>query len=166
MDKSRLKRVAARYHLDLIVLFGSQAKGRACADSDLDVAVRAYKPGWVANRRVPRWQWQLDVIGAVGAAVEDKHEADVSFLNHATPLFLIEVARHGQLLYEKKAGDFIVFKSYAARIYYDNEKFFRLTEQYLEKEFGGKPTTRTHRAKAEEPQAVSKRTQTISQRVK
>ena len=45
MDKSRLKRVSHSYHLDLIVLFGSQAKGRARADSDLDVAVRAYSPG-------------------------------------------------------------------------------------------------------------------------
>src|SRR5581483_6461621 len=44
----------------------SQAKQRARPDSDIDVAVRADKPGWVGTRRVPQWKWELDVIGAVG----------------------------------------------------------------------------------------------------
>jgi predicted nucleotidyltransferase len=136
MDKKRLARVAARYHLDLIVLFGSQATGRARADSDLDVAVRGYKPGWIGARRVREWEWKMEVMGAVASAVDGGHEVDVSFLNRATPLLLFEVARQGQLLYEKKPGDFTVFRSYAARRYDDNDKFFRARTESLRRWLG------------------------------
>lgn len=152
----RLRRVARRYHLDLIILFGSHAKGRARPDSDLDIAVRAYKPGWIGTRRVPRWRWQLDVIGAVGNAFDYKYEVDVSFLNRATPLFLDQVARHGKLLYERKPGDFLTFKVYAARRYEDNEKFFGMTRRYLEKVYGERARSSAHRSKAGVPQAVAR----------
>ena len=156
MDTRRLARVAARYHLDLIVLFGSQATGHARADSDLDVAVRGYKPGWIGARRVPEWEWKTEVMGAVASAVDGGHEVDISFLNRATPLFLFEVARHGQVLYEKKPGDFTAFCSYAARRYYDDEKFFRLTRQYLEKNFGDHRRPKTRRTKTRQSQSISR----------
>ncbi len=126
-----LAKIARRYHLDLIVLFGSQATGRARRDSDADIAVRSNKPGWVGARRVPEWKWKEQVMGAVASAMDMRYDVDISFLNHATPLFLFEVARHGKPLYQNKPTDFIVFQSYAARRYYDNEKFFRAREAFL-----------------------------------
>ena len=155
ISQAQIGKVARRYHLDLIVLFGSRAKGHARASSDVDVAVRAFKPGWIGKRRVPRWKWNLDVIGAVSSAVDDRRDVDVAFLNRATPLFMFEVARYGKLLYERKSGDFAVFRSYAARRYDDNAKFFWLTRQYLEKHFGT-PGPKTRRAKTGESPKISR----------
>ena len=153
-SEESLARIAKRYHLDLIVLFGSHATGRARADSDLDIAVRGIKPGWIGARRVPEWKWKTEVMGAVASAIEARCEVDISFLNRATPLFLFEVARHGKPLYQRKPTDFIVFQSYAARRYDDNAKFFRLTYQYLERRFGEKPRPKPCRAKTSKPRQV------------
>ncbi|MDE3087894.1 MAG: nucleotidyltransferase domain-containing protein [Chloroflexota bacterium] len=132
-SKQSIAKVAKRYHLDLVVLFGSHAKGYARPDSDMDIAVRASKMNWIRARRVPEWKWKLEVIGAVAGAVDVHNEVDVSFLNRAAPLFLFEVARCGKPLYQSKPTDFIIFQSYAARRYDDNEKFFRARAEFLRK---------------------------------
>jgi predicted nucleotidyltransferase len=157
-SKSDLAKIAKRYHLDLIVLFGSQAAARARPDSDWDVAVRGIKPGWIGARRVAEWKWKEQVMGAVATAIPARGEIDISFLNHATPLFIFEVARHGKPLYERKPTSFIEFQSYATRSYDDNAKFFYLVREYLEKRFGERPGSKTRRAKTSEPRRVSQRT--------
>ena len=128
IDHERLSEIARQYDLDLIVLFGSHAKGRARPDSDVDLAVRAIKRPW------GDWQWELDVEAALAKAVKTEGgDVEVAFLNGAPSLLMFEVACSGQALYEKDTGVFSDFKSYAARRYYDDEPRFRRQADYLRK---------------------------------
>jgi predicted nucleotidyltransferase len=129
-DRRRLDEIAQQFGLDLIVLFGSHAKGRMVPGSDVDIAVRAVKrPGG-------DWNWEFEVADALSSTLqEDGGEVDVVFLNGAAPLLMFEVARSGQVLFEKEWGTFSDFRSYAARVYYDNESRFRRQAQYLKERF-------------------------------
>jgi len=57
-DEAKLKKVARRYNLDLIVLFGSHAKGRA------------------RRRRWGDADWELDLVGDLAGALESGGEVD------------------------------------------------------------------------------------------
>jgi predicted nucleotidyltransferase len=130
IDLERLAGIAQQFGLDLIVLFGSHAKDRARPGSDLDVAVRAIRRPW------GDWNWEFEVANALSGVIRvSGSEIDVSFLNGASPLLMFEVARSGQVLYEKEWGVFSEFKSYAARVYYDNEPRFKRQAQYLKERF-------------------------------
>jgi predicted nucleotidyltransferase len=116
--------------LDLIVLFGSQAKGRAMAGSDVDIAVRAINRPW------GDWDWEFRVEEALSNAIwVDGSEVDVVFLNGAAPLLMFQVAQSGQVLFEKEWGTLSDFRSYAARMYYDNEPRLRRQAEYLRERF-------------------------------
>ncbi len=118
VDETRLRQIAERYGLDLIVVFGSQVTGRARPGSDIDLAVRWVHRPWNDPDR------ELALVGELTEAVWGRGDLDVSFVNGADPLFLFEVASDGQALYERQPVDFIEFQSYAARRYYDAQKFF------------------------------------------
>ena len=128
-DAEKLKEVARRYDLDLIVLFGSWAKGRARKDSDVDVAVRARKRRWGDA------EWELGLVSDVADALESSGEVDVAFLNGADPLLLFEVASDGLPLFEAEPAGFAQFCSYAARRYEDNRKWFERRRRYQESKY-------------------------------
>ncbi|HJW83261.1 MAG TPA: nucleotidyltransferase domain-containing protein [Anaerolineae bacterium] len=128
-DATQLKRVARRYKLDLIILFGSQAKGRASEGSDIDVAVRARRRRWGDA------DWELGLVSDLAAALESGGEIDVAFLNGADPVLLFEVASDGVPLFEAEPAGFAQFCSYAARRYEDNRKWFERRRRYQESKY-------------------------------
>ncbi len=116
-DEAKLKKVARRYNLDLIVLFGSHAKGRA------------------RRRRWGDADWELDLVGDLAGALESGGEVDVAFLNGADPVLLFEVASDGVPLFEAEPAGFAQFCSYAARRYDDNRKWFERRRRYQEHKY-------------------------------
>jgi len=131
VDSAKLQSIARKYNLDLIVVFGSQAKGRAVpGQSDIDVAVRFVKRPWGHGER------ELDLMAELAQAFKGNGEVDVAFLNGASPLLLYQVAATGQLVYEKRSGLFSMFRVYAARRYDDNHKFFVQRERYMKERYG------------------------------
>jgi len=128
IDRERLEEMARQFGLDLIVLFGSHTKGRVMPGSDVDIAVRAVKRPW------GDWNWEFEVEAALsGASTTEGGAVDAVFLNGASPLLMFEVASTGQVLYESEWGTFSDFRSYAARVYYDNEPRFRRQAEYVRK---------------------------------
>ncbi|MBI3764072.1 MAG: nucleotidyltransferase domain-containing protein [Chloroflexi bacterium] len=125
-----MKQVARKYGLDLIVLFGSQAKGRARHNSDVDLAVR-FRPGLA--RPGTR---KLEIASQFDALFPSAKEVDVSFLNDAGSILLFEVATSGRLLYERQPLLFWQFQSYAARRYDDDYKYRMRRSLYLEHRAG------------------------------
>ena len=99
--------------LELVVLFGSTAKGRRRAGSDVDVAVRCAGPA------------DLDVIHGVLAPAIHTDRLDLVDLRRASPLLAMEVARSGRLLFESRRGAFREFQSLASRRYCDTAKLRR-----------------------------------------
>lgn len=123
VNQRKLKKVAARFDLDLIVLFGSQATGLARAESDVDIAVRTRTP---REARTVEWEWAL--ITALDEAIEG--DLDFVLLNDAPPLLMFEIATEGKPLYETQPDAFLEFQLYAAQRHYDNQKFYDLAWQY------------------------------------
>ncbi len=127
VDEKLLKRVARKYGLDLVVLFGSHASGRARAGSDVDIAVRR-QPG-----RMEPDSLKLEIAGALERAFPEAAEVDVAFLNEASSLLLFQVATTGHPLYERRPLLFWQFQSYAARRYDDDYKYRLRRDAYLER---------------------------------
>lgn len=128
VDREKLERISQRYGLDLVVVFGSQATGRAGPGSDVDVAVRMVHRDW-DNPEV-----ELDLIGELVNAFGEDSDVDVAFLNGASPLLLFEIARTGIPVYQREPTIFFEFQSYAARRYYDHQKLLAWQSSYLEKQ--------------------------------
>jgi predicted nucleotidyltransferase len=128
-DADQLKKIARRYNLDLIVLFGSQAKGRGRRGSDVDVAVHARRRRWGDA------DWELGLIGDLSAGLKSGSEIDVAFLNGADPVLLFEVASEGLPLFEAEPAGFAQFRSYAARRYDDNRKWRERRRRYQERKY-------------------------------
>ena len=99
--------------LELLVLFGSVVRGRARTRSDVDLAVRC-------ARRA-----DLDTIYLAVAPRLGTDRVDLVDLRAAGPLLSFEVARTGQLVFERRPGAFREFQALAARRYGDTEKLRR-----------------------------------------
>ncbi len=96
-DRERLARAArALPRVELAVLFGSAASGRAHATSDVDIAV--FAPGSTVDER-------RDIDVALMRC--STRPVDVIFLNDAPPLLRFEVARDGHLIFERTAGSWV-----------------------------------------------------------
>ncbi len=121
-----LERIVREYRIDLIVLFGSCARGRDKAGSDLDIAVRFVFKGLGRN---PERLGSLQ--RALTEALGGERDVDLVEVNFASPVLMWEIARTGIPLYEKKGGLFASFRSYASRLYQDTEKFRRRRLAYL-----------------------------------
>ena len=80
----------------MVVVFGSQATGRAVPGSDVDVAVRMMHRDWDDP------EVELNLIGELAGAIGGDGDVDVAFLNGASPLLLFEVARSGIPIYQRE----------------------------------------------------------------
>jgi len=110
--------VAQREGIDLVVLFGSAARGRLRAESDLDIAVR------FASGR-PGFETEARVAAELHAALKPPRELDLVLLNHASPLLLIQVVAEGISLYEPSPEVWPLFWLYVRRRFEDTEKYRR-----------------------------------------
>ena len=99
--------------VELVVLFGSVARGRSRPDSDLDVALRC---DGLAD---------LDALYLLLAPRLATSLLDLVDLRRTGTLLGFQVARHGRVLYERDPGAFRSFQSLASRRYCDTEKLRR-----------------------------------------
>ena len=128
MDSERLDEIAERLRdvgtaipdLELLILFGSHATGRARAGSDVDVAVRcAGAP-------------DLDALYIALAPRFRSDRLDLVDLRRAGPTLAFQVARAGRLLFERQPGAFREFQSLASRRYCDTEKLRRAQRRAIQ----------------------------------
>jgi predicted nucleotidyltransferase len=99
--------------IELIVLFGSRASGRARPHSDLDIAVRGGGPV------------DLETLYLALAPRLGTDRLDLVDLRTAGSVLAFEVARHGQPLFERGPGTFRRFQALASRRYADTAKLRR-----------------------------------------
>lgn len=96
--------------LELLVLFGSAARGRSRQASDVDVAIQSSGTA------------DLDAAFIALAPRLRSSRLDLVDLRRAGPLLAFEVARSGHILFERSPGLFRTFQSLAARRYADTRK--------------------------------------------
>lgn len=134
--RAALKAVARRHGLDLIVLFGSRARGRGRPGSDTDVAVlrgpgaRGRARGGASPATV------MALTEALARVLRPPEGVDLVDLGTAPPLLHYEIARRGVVAYERRPGTFSRFRIYAARRYDDNRKFFDAVARYVRRHCG------------------------------
>ena len=98
--------------VDLLIVFGSRARGDARPDSDWDI-------GYLANETA-------DVPGLLARLVEalDNDRVDLVDLRSAGGLLRYRAAREGRLAYEAAADLFDRYRLDAARFWCDNAPLF------------------------------------------
>lgn len=122
--KRELKKIAIKYGLKLLVVFGSQATDRVHKDSDFDFAfLRDKKLTLNQELRLRHDLFKLY-----------KREIDLVDLKEASPLLLGEIAKKAECVFGSRR-EFSQFKVYAMKRFLDFEPYFKLREKVLNKNF-------------------------------
>jgi uncharacterized protein len=133
MDEATIGRIRAalagacgELPVRLVVLFGSQADGRARPDSDVDVAVQLMPGG--------KWDHAFRAAGLVEDVA--RAEVDVVVLNEAGATLLLNVAADGIPLFEARVGDWRRFWHAAYRMYEEAAPVRAMQNAILQRRWG------------------------------
>ena len=121
--KPEVAKVAQKYNLALIILYGSQATGKARDGSDVDIAV-------LGKRKI--LSNVLINLDDEFARIFRARELDVKSLHNTNPFFRYQVMRDGVLLYGKNY-DYNSYKAYAFRDYHDSKDLLKLKRIIVER---------------------------------
>jgi uncharacterized protein len=115
---------AAQTDVQVAYLFGSQAKGKAHAHSDLDVAVllEGQPDGAMCTQR------RLDVIGDLMSLLHT-NDVDVVVLNQADLVLRHQVVAYGKLAYAREHSIAVEFRVRTLNLYMDFAPFLKRMEQ-------------------------------------
>ncbi|MEK7202845.1 MAG: nucleotidyltransferase domain-containing protein [Patescibacteria group bacterium] len=123
VDKEKIKKIAQKYNLEMVLLFGSQVNGRAKPDSDVDIAYSAQKPLSTDEK--------IDLNNDLGNLFH-KDNVDQVDIKSANPLLLHEISTNCKLLFGQEI-DYIKFRTRAFRVFIDSESLFKLKESLIKK---------------------------------
>lgn len=124
MDVTLFEQWCHNYNVEMVILFGSQAKGLARSDSDIDLGILLAKHPIPVEEEL---QLCLDLVGAVQTS-----KVDMVLLNHADPLLCYEAVCHGIVIYEGKPSIFDQFKVMAFKRFSDTEWLRQLYDLYFD----------------------------------
>lgn len=114
-QKLKIAKIAKKFQLKLVLIFGSFAMGKNRVDCDLDIAL-------LGNKEIA-FKSQISLTNEL-SKVFNKN-VDLSVLNQANPLLLFEASKSPILLYGNRS-DFLKFKLYAFKAYHDYAPYFKL----------------------------------------
>ncbi len=115
-DEKKIKEIAEKYGLNLLLLFGSQASGKANKLSDYDF-------GFVSREDLDYLQ-RSELMHDLSMLAEFPNVEEVD-LKKAGPFLLKEITKNNSVLFERDFA-YNVFFSYAVRTYLESEKLFKL----------------------------------------
>jgi uncharacterized protein len=121
LDRQAIGLVAREHGIDLIVLFGSTARGRRREGSDVDIAIHFAGP----CPQVPTLEQEAMASDALFRALRPRCELDVVLLNGASPLLRWNVAQHGIPLHAASPSHWVSYRIRAHREYEDTARFRR-----------------------------------------
>ena len=105
--KKEIGNIARAFDLDIVILFGSFAKGRAHAGSDLDIGV---------YRKTPVSFDEEIALSAEFAEVFKRNDVDVVVISSRTPLLMSSILHTGKILFEKDPLQTLSLKVYAWKL--------------------------------------------------
>ena len=126
-QQERIESIARTHVLDLVVLFGSVARGTTHRRSDLDVAVRGVQPLTLREQAT---------IALAFAPVFGRSDIDVRDLRTLPPRILRGIARDGIVCFERVRGSFARFQTYAMHRYVETAPLRRLRRERLRRRIG------------------------------
>jgi len=126
--KPKIKNLAEKYRLSMVIVFGSQVKGKTHSQSDVDLAFVSEKslgPSDIAK---------MQIEFAENLKVKN---LDMTAINGAPPFLLKQMAQNSIVLYEKEHSLFAKFKIYAFKRFMEAKNLLALRElslsRFLEK---------------------------------
>lgn len=123
-QKEKIKRLAGKYQLKLMVLFGSQTKRkRVHKESDFDVAYLSKKD--LSGKKIIDLNCDL-------MEFFQTDRVDLVDLKKADPFLRYEIAKNSQLLYGREM-DYLEFKAFAFKDYINHRPLFELRELLMKK---------------------------------
>ncbi|MDI6809822.1 MAG: nucleotidyltransferase domain-containing protein [Candidatus Eisenbacteria bacterium] len=122
---ARLRQLAEREGISLLLLFGSAVTEKIHADSDVDVAVL-----FQGERNLTGAEYS-ELVHELQELFPD-HPVDLGVINHADPLFLGKITENCQILYGMPQT-LQKLKIYAFKRYQDHRRYFDLEQKYVEK---------------------------------
>lgn len=123
--KPQIKKLAEKYGLSLVMLFGSQVSGKTHKESDFDFAfaTEIYK----SPRETAEMLFDFTRELRIGNNIE------LVNLKNASPFLLKQVAMNSILIYEQGPHLYNLFKIYAIKRHMEERKFLKLKELSLNK---------------------------------
>ncbi len=121
-NTSKIKSLAKRYGLRLVLMFGSQAQGHTDAESDVDIA-------FVPSRAVDEQQFYEELVHLL-------KRADIDLVNIYTThnhLLRFEIFHNGKVLYDAEPGikSRMEWESYFD--YMDFKRYYDMMDELLDK---------------------------------
>jgi len=123
INEEKIKEIAQKYNLEMVLLFGSQVNGRAKPDSDVDIAYSVRKLLSVSEK--------IDLNNDLCNFFK-KDIIDQIDIRSANPLLLHEISTNCKLLFGQEI-DYIKFRTRAFRVFIDSASLFRLQDILIEK---------------------------------
>ena len=117
--KPKIGKLAEKYGLTLLVLFGSQVTGAMHSKSDVDIAV-------LGSKDFDRFALANDLDKVFG-----RDDVEVVDMNRASPTMMYVLIRDGEALYENARGAFMKWKFYAIREWLDTAWLRKLGNRKL-----------------------------------
>ena len=118
----KIRELAEKYGLSLVVLFGSQAAGQAHKESDFDVA-------YLSDKKI---SFEEEIkINTELTEIFRSDEVQLVNAKTASPLLLKRIVQSAAVLYEQKPGFFTDLYLYALRVYEDANILFNLQTDYI-----------------------------------
>lgn len=125
IDRDRVREMAERFQLDLVLLFGSRAKGRARRHSDYDIAVLD------ASHSLTHEQ-QLKLAGEFTLLLRTDN-IDLVFLRRAKPLLRYNAVRECVVLYEREPLLYRHYRWQVCKMWEDSRWLHNLKRRRIEK---------------------------------
>lgn len=122
-QRKAVQKIAEKYNLKLVMLFGSFASGKTHKNSDLDIAV-------MGEKKID-FKEQIKLINNFSQVF--KRDVDLSIINAANPLLLFQISKNAKIIFGSRQ-DFHKFRIYSFHRYNDYLPYFKM-EADLNKKF-------------------------------
>lgn len=124
-NNKKIKEIAEKYDLELVLLFGSQASGKTHFASDIDIAVLAKKPILLDKELEIQYEF---------VKVFKTNNVDVVDIRKAGPLLMHQIfSKPHEILFCGDLQIYFRYKIYAERKYVEAKPIFDLTQYSIER---------------------------------
>lgn len=123
-QKQKIKELAQKYNLKLILLFGSQALKKTHRESDVDLA-------FLSGENLSFEEETLLNTEFCGILKTDR--VDTVNLRKAPPLLLKEILDNCRILYRKEKLDFSFFEALVLQKYFEAKPLFQFRHEKLKR---------------------------------
>lgn len=121
-QKQKINQLAQKYHLKMILLFGSQVSRDTNQESDIDIAFLSKKN--LSFKQEYFLNYELTNIF-------QNHQIDTTSLRKAPPLLMKEILNNSQVLYQSAPMIFDAFEVYALQRYQEALPLFKIHERAI-----------------------------------